>query len=302
LGGMRSLFHYLYYIIATGVVLYFSKDRKRVFIIAIVPFILLLSLYLKNYIVFNKFGLSSWLGMNMFRSTTHQVSMDKRQDLMKKNKLSDVALIYRFSKLEKYPDHYKVDNQYGEARVLTEVNKSTNHPNYNHFAYIKISESYLKDAIYSLIHYPHRYLVGYAMSWFEYFKPASNYHIFEKRTEKIRTLKNIFQTIFYGRLPKVKLLKSRRNLHIFLIIGLPFLFLYGVKKSIHKSIKDKTIFYITLNILLITAVVNFIECGENHRMRYMIDPLFVILIGLLINSNIQSVEKLFKRIIRGKID
>lgn len=297
----RSLFHVVYYVAVIAAVAWAAADsRKRILKVAIIPFLIILALYGKNAVLFGKFTTSTWLGMNLWTMTARNLPEDERQALVMQGRLSELSMIDRFADLEAYPAEYAQPQQYEGVPAVSASKRSTGYTNYNHLAYIRISDVYLQDALYVLRHRPSTFLIGILRSWYSYFRSSSDYVFLETNRERISGMNTLYDAVFYGKLP-FDLISLRRFLPIYtdipgrylyllLLIGLPALVLYGVKLGLSSPSTRRrldrnqriVILYICFNIFYVAFVGNALETGENNRFRFMTDPLYLVLLGLAI--------------------
>ncbi|MFC1890656.1 hypothetical protein ACFL4G_12960, partial [Thermodesulfobacteriota bacterium] len=72
--GIMSIFHLSYYCLVAGALVIAVSDRRRMILsAALVPLVLILSLYLKNYLLFDRFAASSWMGMHLWSTTVRSI-------------------------------------------------------------------------------------------------------------------------------------------------------------------------------------------------------------------------------------
>lgn len=127
---IRSLFHIFWILAIIIFLLIFMKNNKRLIIIcSFIPLLIVLSVFIKNYLLFNSFSASSWLGMSFTKVTTLQVPNEKLIYLINKDKISSLSLIFPFSSIDKYKDYYKVTKT--NISVLDITEKSSGYSNYN---------------------------------------------------------------------------------------------------------------------------------------------------------------------------
>ena len=312
--GIRSLFHITFYMFVTIFLLFLCrKEKKKILIAAFVPFIIILSLYVKNFVLFDKFSASTWLGMNVWSMTTRNLSIDQRRQLVDEGKLSPVSLVERNSKLEKYPESFLDIEEYEHVQVLRQIKKANGENNYNNLAYITISDQYLKDAMYVLKNYPETYLTGLSRSWFSYFKSSSDYSPLAVNKRKLSAFNNVYDYIFYGKIPfnfssirQLPIYSDQDHyVYIFLLCGMPVLIFFGMRLSAGKYNNQENISrsrriiiaYICFIIFYVAVIGNSLETGENNRFRFATDPLYVVLIGLFFQYRFKPI---FQRYIQNK--
>lgn len=304
--AMRTTFHLLYYVSVLGALLILCRPRRKMIVgTALVPLLLLASLYVKNLVLFGEFSASSWTGMNLAATTVGQLPSHEREPLIKQGKLSPVAMIPRFSRLESYPRGYLEENGFRGIAALRQVRKSTGAPNYNHLAYVSISKRYLKDDLYVMAHRPKALLAGLLYSWYYYYQSTGGYFGLDMNRNKTAPLDVLYDHLFYGAIPWRVWLPILAKLSpgypaapsliprpfVFLLVGLPLVLFWGMRLAVKPQQAAATlsrpqrmlILYVCLNIIYVALVGNFFECGENERFRFEIDPLHVVLLGLLLH-------------------
>ena len=297
--GIRSLFHLSYYLLMAGaLIIACSNRRKNILLASLIPFLIVLSLYVKNLILFDRFTVSSWMGMNVWAITTRNVPHQARMDMVAEGKLSRISLVKRFSGLGAYPDEYIRVDDCEDIEALRQVKKSTGFDNFNHCAYLSISDRYLRDALYGLRHYPNALAAGLSRSWFGYFKSSSDLGASRANQKKIAWVCDLYDHLFYGKIPldlsKIDGLPVYSNrehyLYLFLMIGLPLLVVSALWMALTTNVADRglgrgqriLIFYLCFQILYVALVGNLFEVGENNRFRFVTDPLYLILFGLFL--------------------
>ncbi len=296
----RSMFHILWFVLCIIVLISFCRKKwKKILISAAIPFLLIFLCYAKNFYLFGGFSTSSWLGMNLSRITVSKLTRHERNLWVKEKKLSDISLIRPFSPVDSYQKYFKT-RQKTQIPVLDQKVRSTGHTNYNNIIYIDISKKYLKDAVSVIKNRPRLYLGAIIGAYSNYFRPSSDYSFFHNNLTKIRRYDRLFNILFYGRyfndtwktldkLGNKDYLRKFFNKGVFLILMFPFLIFYGIWQAA-KSLKDKptnlafslTILFLCANILFVTLLGNCLELAENHRFRFMIDPFYLILLGLFL--------------------
>ncbi len=296
----RSAFHLLWFVlIAGGLLVFDQKHRREILVMASVPFVLCLLLFIKNAAVFGSFSSSSWFGMNFARLTTWQLPVETRYDLINRGDLSTLSLVKPFRSLDIYQRHsnFPLASPTG-IPVLDQQNKSTGAPNLNNKTYLSISSVYAKDAKFVLAHYPGVYVASVADACVTYFIPASSYSFLKDNREKIKPLDHIFNLILCWQFKYEDPITDTRTffntglltMAIYLIVIVYGFLLFKKQIAGKGSQRDKAVVlgYLWLTLLYITAVGNLFELGENNRFRFMIDPFALILLGISIQVWVQS--------------
>lgn len=272
-------------------------DRKKVMLSALVPFVLILSLYCKNLVLFGRFQTSSWLGIHTSKITTFNLSEHERKQLVSEEKLSKLALIYRWSPLVKFPPEYRDVNVYRDIPAVSQAIKSTGATNYNNLAYIGIAEQYFRDSLQVVRYRPKAYLNGVMKSWLTYFTPYGRFATLQAPSA-LSLLSRIYDTFFYGRIPydmsKTGVLPfcliPGYHVYLFLFAGLPFLFAYGLMLALRRRSasagldrnRQIAIVYMCVTIAFVAVPANLLELTENNRYRFSTEPFSLVLLGLFI--------------------
>ena len=142
----RPFFHSLWWFVPTMILVILAMRRlikaERLGLMAVAVLALGLSLApaVKNQILYGWFTDSSFKGMNM-ASRILFLSPEVIKGEVDRGTITPLALIPRFSEPEVYLDYYGETELTGNA-LLDRVDKSTGHPNWNHFITIRASREY----------------------------------------------------------------------------------------------------------------------------------------------------------------
>jgi hypothetical protein len=287
---IQSTFHPVYVLlVGTLVVVVHPTLRRRVAMGAAVPAALILALCLKNAVLFESYGLSSWLGMSLGRVILVNVPDEKKKALVDDRKVSPLVLIEPFSPLETYPASFQNVTGFDGIEELRNSRKANGDTNYNHLAYISISKQYLADCEYLVWHVPGAYLKGILRSFFVYTKSSTDYGFLVDMVRKITGLDAFYNHFLYGQV-SVDAGAFQHigggagdayHLYVVLALGLPLLLLFGLRRSLEAtrwvvplSREQRTVLlYLCFNIIYVALVGNLVESGENNRFRFTTDPL-----------------------------
>jgi hypothetical protein len=145
----RSLFH-LVWVIAAAAIFFFTATRdarRRAALWMLVPVLLVVALFAKNAAVFGFFGSSSWLGPSLNKMTVQRLGPDERAEMMREGHISAFAAVVPFSPLEDYEVAAGSRFTDGEVPALGARLRSSGHPNFNHRAFVDVSETQLRDSV-----------------------------------------------------------------------------------------------------------------------------------------------------------
>lgn len=302
---LRTIFHLLWFVITlVWLIISLRNDFKKILIACSIPFILVFSSYLKNYLIFKQFNLSSWFGMNLIKMTWTIPSL-KITKLVENKKISDIALLYPFRNPEDYQKFANFDTTTGIS-VLDKKYKESGAVNFNHISYITISEEYNKVAKYLILKYPQYYLISVAKAFYAYLKPCSDSTIITGNNRNvIKSYLHFYEYYLLGGF----LIKFWNKIYTnqfnekdiiyvnLLYIFIPVIYLWGIfllcrRKNLLNLAKQQKILltYIILNIAYVTIIGNFTETGENMRFRFLLLPYSYILAGTLLQYLINKIS------------
>jgi hypothetical protein len=306
--GTRHIFHPAYYLLIAGALVVFcARSRRKIIIAAAAPFLVLLSFYVKNYVVFGQFTGSTWAGLYLMQMTGYFLTPGERQELEAAGKISPVTAPPTYSDLSLYPASYREGNRFPDVEALTQVYKSTGPINYNHLAYVAISEQYWKDSWAVIRYKPRAYLRALTRSWFVFFKSTSDYAsgiYFLDETgnlSRVSRMNGIYDHVIYAKYYSGPLLSRllaaagvrtpKYVLYPYLIIWLPLLFYYGARLALKKKAAASagltpaqrlTLAFVCLNVLYVALGAGLLTWAESNRMRFLSDPLSAALAGVFV--------------------
>jgi len=291
----RSLLHLAWMFSFVALVVFVSKGkRRRLVLCAALPCLLAFSLYAKNAAVFGIFSSSSWIGMNFSRLATEHVPLPERLELQRAGRISDVSLVPAFSKLDRYPVALR-NVASPDHPVLRDETKSTGAPNFNHAAYVGISEAYFDDALTLVVLDPGGYLARVGHAWLIFMMPPSEYWFLAPNREKIQRWEGLFDAVFYGvasaygaspvpydRTDRAYLLYRFSALWALLAsVGIGYGLVAGVRETFIQGgdrARGVCLLYIAGTALYVAVVGNALELRENNRFRFLVEPFVLALI------------------------
>lgn len=148
LGWLYTTFHISWFMmmVALGLLLAGRGRRRRVLLGALAPSCLILSLYLKNFIVFGVFGATSWGGANLTLATTHRMPAELKTRWIREGKLSPFAAVNVFAGPEQYLRFFPPDVRYPWPGSNELSRPSVNAPNYNHGLFLQVNARRREDS------------------------------------------------------------------------------------------------------------------------------------------------------------
>lgn len=283
----RSMYHLIWLTGVSIIVILFNKKRKEVkklYIIASLSLIILGGWYLKNYMIFGTFSTSSWMGMNLSRNVFHDNESTDSSRIEAYKPFSSISTYQSFIEKE---DEYKYRGL--NNRDLLSEFKNDSFINLNHIAYIEISKKYLIASKNHIFKHPTSYTKNVIQSGFLYFAPATTYSLIRNQVQKIR----IYDAIFSFNLTCLAKTKSERRITL-LISAIPriILYLYIFFILFRDWIQKRQIrLFNTLIVFTISYIFilgSLLEHYENMRFRFEIEPLFLLMLGQVIQKKYNS--------------
>ncbi len=295
LGGMRSVFHPVFFIglsAALGLFMimkYGLRKQAVVFcafsLLAIAPLGLVMA---KNYAVYGFFGCSSWDGMNLWTKSSGY-GPEELDDLHQRGIISSLALqaeLEAFRALDKYDDADKLLNTSCHHPADCDVYKSTRRANMNHAGFVPLSRQLKKDSFNIIKNDPARFafqtLASYSLTLWH--ASDSVHGLFHDNMEILQPLESVYRFFYFDFLGS----KSRYSdngmwLRTALISAVYLLVYAGTLMRVFRSREkyDSAIVMVSMFCLLVhvftLAVSSIVEFGENNRFRFPVDGIFLVL-------------------------
>jgi hypothetical protein len=299
--GARSLYHLVYLLAAAFLLAFGWRDARRALLAAALPVALVAGLYAKNAVLFGHFAASTWTGMSLGHLTTDALPTVEARRLVAAGTLSPASLVPAFSRARVYQGAYFDPPPATRVRALYWEEKTTGAPNYNHAAYIRISEDLLRDSLWVLRHRPRLYLSSVGEAWSIYFRgPGELRFLGAENIEAMRPASDLYDAVFFLRRPAPDGGGDAKAPARYwgLIIGLPLVFVVGVAAALGRgpgAPLDRRARLLAgllcFNIAFVAVVGNFFELGENNRFRFETDPLSLCLFGLALQSGVDLLRR-----------
>ena len=298
----RSLFHPLYFVTICGVLTWQLsrwqgqlKLGQRFLASALVALALVLSVPVKNLVLFSTPATSSWLGMNLWRIASTELTPEAAAALQAEGKLSQAATIKAFSPLPDYSGVLQVLPQYPDVPAVAAPKDSAGGNNYNHEAYIAIAALYQEDALWILRNRPKDYVLGVAKAVYYYLTPPSLILQVEENRRTFGAYANVVEGFLYGRLPGVVSYGANdRPIFLFSTLGIPLLLVAGLWLA-YRHRQDPglgpALAFMALTALYVAVVGNTLEVLENSRFRFYTDPFLVAFAALALRDALRRLSR-----------
>jgi hypothetical protein len=297
----RSLYHLAYLLAAVGLLALGWRDSRRALAAGALPVLLVCALYAKNALLFGHFAASTWTGMSLAHLTTDGLGAAEARRLVEAGTLSPSSLVPAFSRPQVYPRAYFDPPPATRVRALYWETKTTGGPNYNHAAYIRISDELLHDSLWVLRHRPRLYLASVREGWRIYFRSPSDLRFLgAENLGAVQPASDLYDAVFFLRRRGPGSDDDRRAPARYwgLILGLPVVFGFGLAAAFGRGPgrrRDRSqrllAGFLCFNIAYVAVVGNSLELGENNRFRFETDPLSVCLLGLSLQGGLDRLRR-----------
>ena len=292
-----AIFHLFWMIAVIAVTAVFYRNWRKLAMVSLIPVLLVSGWYTKNYLLFETFGASSWAGMNLSHVTflSPLTSQSTRDELVKQGELFAYPVTEAFRPIENYDGLIPVPPQSG-IPVLDEPLKSTDAVNFNHSFYPGLSKMMFRDAIDFIRVRPDLYLASVKQGFFIYFHSSSDYLLLKDKPAP--QLELWWDRIFYGQINGYNGDFNNRwksnPIYVgwWLVVIFAAATIYGIKLVITHDKSDRVflgvVAFMTFTIIYFTVMANFLDLGENNRFRFTLDPLVLLLFGMLLQNSIMK--------------
>jgi hypothetical protein len=237
--------------------------------------------------------------MSLGHLTIDPLPWAEAERLVAAGTLSPASARPAFSRARVYQGAYFDPPPATRVRALYWEEKTTGAPNYNHAAYIRISEDLLRDSLWVLRHRPEVYLASVREAWSVYFRgPGELRFLGAENIDAMRPASDLYDAVFFLRRRGPGSDGDASARYWGLILGLPAIFLVGVVSALGRGPGRRLdrrqrllAAWLCFNIAFVAVVGNLLELGENNRFRFETDPLSVCLLGLAVQGVLDRVRR-----------
>jgi hypothetical protein len=286
----RSVFQHVWLVAALGLILVAApRLRRRALAAAAVPFLAVALLYIKNAVEFGAFTTSSWSGMNFAQVALSSITDEEREALVDDGTLSPVSLADPFSDLSAYRGTYEPPAPTG-IPLLDRTHMANGDANRHNLAYVEISEKYMRDALALIRRRPDAYADSIVDGLQLFLTPSSDFLFVEDNRQEIRPYEHLFNGVVLGRTPYV------RGISWGILLAYVIALAYGaavVARALRRRDGDPaalTVGFVWLTVVYVTLALVLAQVTENQRIRYLVDPLTVVLLALAVQAVIRTFE------------
>jgi len=289
----RSMYHIIWFVAIVTLlgILRFTSFRT-ILKTAAIPFVIVIALFMKNYLVFGTFASSSWFGMSLSEIVLAKLPADKKNQLIASGKISPLSRKPAFWSIDNYARFVHQQNPYPHIRVLTDT-LNLSHANLHNYHFIEVSNAYKQDVIATVKTYPMDYAKDVVVSFGYYFHSASNHYDLRFNRPHLFWYNKIYNHLILGAIinpdeleleppfrPKYLLTTS------FLVVLFYALGTLTLSVYVFRTWKDKSqlairtvLLFAALTVVYVMLIGNLFEQGENMRFRFETVTLCLIILG-----------------------
>lgn len=302
----RSSLHLLWVVSIAGVLLMgWPQHRRRFLFPAALAVALTLGLYAKNGILFGSFSASSWGGLSLSKLAVDQTPPAELDVLIAEGTVAPIARIMTFRDLDEYAPADRADP---EALLpptrhpsLDSILKSNGNRNVNHRGYVTVGRRYAEASWAMLRARPATYIMNWQRAWWTYANPVAEYWDLDLNRRRIATTHSLYNRYLYGVWGewtptvephfafKVESLRTRFSIGwmALLLIALIWTPIRLLRDRVHRRAFDAStslLVFAWCTIAFCAIVANSIEVGENHRIRFEVEPLIFLLVAATVDD------------------
>jgi hypothetical protein len=141
-----SLFHIAWLLGCFGIVVFLLKGQRRKALWLLPAFLLVFFWYAKNKVFYDSFTVSTWAGLNLFKTVTVNIPEEVREQWVKDGVVSDLALVPPYRSPEVYLKYFPLTPLTG-IPLLDDIDMSNDYRNQHHLSYVYADERYARDAV-----------------------------------------------------------------------------------------------------------------------------------------------------------
>jgi hypothetical protein len=235
------------------------------------------SVYVKNWVLFDQFASSSWLGMNLAKLVMPHVPDARLRELADRGEISRVALLEPFLPLAAYEPLPPLPAALADIPALSARHKRDGHDNMNHLAYAALSRTLLHDSVTLIRLEPQAYVRGVRRALAMYLESNGQCLGLEGNVRALERWRALYEPLVYGRSARAR--DSSRFVYPLLSLGIAIttlLLLWLVATRAGSREQRWLLGFMAWSVVYVGAVSIALDLGENARFRYAVDPLYLV--------------------------
>jgi hypothetical protein len=307
IGVTRSTFHLAWFVVMVGAALWFNPapSARRVLTAAGAPAALLLTLYVKNLIVFGTFSAFTYGPSSYAHVTVSNLPPEVREEWAREHKLSPFATLSPYAGPREYLGVFSGAPRRDWPPQLTELERPTvGAPNFNHWVILEANRQRNADAWFYLRTQPAEYASRALQGLRDLFTPSTAWHPY---TGTERSPHYQHRSVLGGYESIVN-----RLVHAFpvspvgLYVFLPFVMVWTGRRAWQLSraadwkshSRGATLWLCLFNVLYVVGISTAVTFLESSRYRYQVESLIWVTTALCIASLCSSKMRSVYRTLR----
>ncbi len=298
---LRGTFHLFWMLAVIGCVMLADRaNAARTLRLAVIPLLIVLAVYAKNWLVFSDWITGSLYGkLNLAIMALERVPVDERVRLYHEGKLTAASVTRLFDQSIDQFSHLAQPTPPTGVALLDQARKSNGAPNWHHRDMPTVADAYGRDALYMLRHDPGGYWQSVKANARRYFLPAHETYPFHRGTSadhgKLAPLLNAFD-----RFPGLQFHDYQRawSLVVLILLAVAFggLALAGpraLRRRIFESSFSPTadravLAFCLFNVLYVSLSTLLLSYADHNRYRFALVPLLAIIIAVAISTALRA--------------
>jgi hypothetical protein len=179
IGVTRSTFHLIWFGVMAALALWFTKAgaRRQVLIAAVLPLLLLVGVYAKNFALFGEFAASTFGPASFHLVTVDRLPLAERNRWIAKGELSPFAAISAYAPPREYRRFFETSEHAGWPSQLTRLDhQSVKAANFNHWFLLEVHRARRHDVLHYLRARPWDYVRNVVAGLRDLFRPSTEWH------------------------------------------------------------------------------------------------------------------------------
>jgi len=296
---LRSVFHPLWFLVTIGAlalpVLRAGRGARTVLVAVAVPTALVGGLLLKNLVLFDMAGTSSWTGMSLAKLTIDRLEPDSRLDLVARGVLDPVSAVGAFQPFGAYTAVGVPPAAPTGIPVLDNVSTASGAPNLNYRGYLEVERRLRADALTVIRRDPGLYAGAVARAARVYVGPPTCYAFTEINERHLSTANKVWRIVFYGEVPygkqscphlEMPSRYSNPGWTVVAALGAIAVVLAGGVLGRGRfgrwARRYPGVLFAAALVLYSGVLTSMLELGENQRFRVEVEPLLIVLVAWLL--------------------
>lgn len=313
----KGIFHLFWYVLFVVVVMLSRRlSVRRVLLVSMIPLLIILAVYIKNFLLFGSLTTSKvWMVFNLGEMTVKHIDDDTLRKYCQNGQLT-------FTSCERAlgagsPEYRRMVTEFEQRpdvqptgiAVLDQVYKPTSGQiNWHSRRFLKSADYALKDSWFLLRHHPESYVKSLRRAFRIMFYPAPTDVTFGNR-RFLQTYENIYNAPFAyanylnsGTLYSEKLLLwyefENRNTNVIsklcyfaVVFYYLVLFLLGVdllvqalRMGAEARVEQVMLFFLLFNIFYLPVVSNLFSWVASNRYRFIVEPFNLTVLAVLVTT------------------